>query len=108
MAKLIKLEVVYALPNEQTLLAFSAPQDISIKEAIKISGILKQHPDIDLANQQVGIFSKRILNIDDHALEDGDRIEIYRPLQVDPKEARRRRAEKVMAGSNESIINKKE
>lgn len=100
MVKLIKLEVVYALPDEQTLLAFSAPQDISIKEAINISGILEQHPDIDLASQQVGIFSKRILNIDDYTLQNGDRIEIYRPLQVDPKEARRRRAEKVRSASN--------
>lgn len=99
MAKLIKLEVVYALPCKQTLLAFTASEDISIKEAIKISGILEQHPDIDIANQQLGIFSKRIQNIDEYRLKDGDRIEIYRPLQVDPKEARRRRAEKLMAGS---------
>lgn len=95
MAKLIQLEVAYALPDVQTLLAFSADGDVSLEEAIKLSGILEKHPDIDLESQQVGVFGKRILNRCDYHLQDGDRIEIYRPLQVDPKEARRRRAEKI-------------
>lgn len=95
MVKTMTLEVVYALPDKQTLLAFTAPSDISIREAIKLSGILEKNPDIDLSDQQVGIFGKRILDVENYVLQDNDRIELYRPLQVDPKEARRRRAEKI-------------
>lgn len=96
MASSIDIEVVYALPNEQTLLGLSINQEISVIEAVKLSGILEKYPEICLTTCSIGIYGKRLANIDQYALQAGDRIEIYRPLQIDPKEARRKRAEKVV------------
>jgi putative ubiquitin-RnfH superfamily antitoxin RatB of RatAB toxin-antitoxin module len=72
----------------------------TLREAIEASGVLKQHPEIDLATQKVGVFGK--LKPLDTALADHDRVEIYRPLLVDPKVSRQRRVEKTRkAGSIE-------
>ncbi len=94
MAKLIKIEVAYALPDKQTLLAISVAEGTTVKQGIELSGILQQYAELDLQKNAVGIFGKRVLQVDQQELQDGDRIEIYRPLQADPKEVRRRRAEK--------------
>ncbi len=91
MSEKIKIEVVYALPHEQTLLALEVAPGTTLADAIKASGILEKHPDIDLASNKVGIFGK--LSKPDAVLRDKDRIEIYRPLIADPKEIRRKRAE---------------
>ena len=88
---LIKVEVLYALPHEQALLYVEVPQGTTLGDAVKISGILEKHPDIDLASNKVGIFGK--LSKLDSVLRDRDRVEIYRPLIADPKEVRRKRAE---------------
>lgn len=87
----INVELVYALPNEQTLLKFEVPQATKIVDAIKLSGILNKYPEIDLEKNKVGIFGK--LSKADTVLREKDRIEIYRPLIADPKEVRRKRAE---------------
>jgi len=89
--KLIKVEVLYALPHEQTLLKVEVPQGTTLADAIKISGMLEKYPGIDLASNKVGIFGK--LSKPDVVLRDKDRVEIYRPLIADPKEVRRKRAE---------------
>ena len=89
--KLIKIEVIYALPYEQTLLHVDVPEGTTVEAAIKSSGILAKYPAIDLAGNKVGIFAK--LSKLDTVLCDRDRIEIYRPLIADPKEVRRKRAE---------------
>ncbi|UYZ84597.1 RnfH family protein [Entomomonas sp. E2T0] len=94
MAKLIKVEIAYALPDQQTLLAISVAEGTTVKQGVELSGILQQYAELDLQNNAVGIFGKRVLRIDQQELQEGDRIEIYRPLQADPKEVRRRRAEK--------------
>ena len=83
--------MVYALAHEQTLLDVAVPQGSTLADAIKISGILEKHADIDLAKNKVGIFGK--LSKPDTVLRDRDRVEIYRPLIADPKEVRRKRAE---------------
>ena len=88
----ITIELVYALPEEQTLLSLSVDDDSTIEQAITESGILVQYPAIDLAINKVGIWNKAAKL--HQKLEDGDRIEIYRPLIADPKEVRKRRAEK--------------
>jgi putative ubiquitin-RnfH superfamily antitoxin RatB of RatAB toxin-antitoxin module len=88
---LIKVEVLYALAHEQTLLGVKIPQGTTLEDAIKISGILEKHPEIDLAINKVGIFGK--LSKLDTVLREKDRVEIYRPLIADPKEVRRKRAE---------------
>lgn len=91
MTDIINIEVVYALPNEQLLLKVQAPQGTTVSDAIKLSGILEKHPEIDLAKNKLGIYGK--LSKADAPLRDKDRIEIYRPLIADPKEIRRQRAE---------------
>ena len=86
----IMIEVSYALPKKQIIIPILVPKDISVKEAIELSGILKKFEGIDLASNQVGIFGK--LTTLDKALRDHYRIEIYRPLIADPKEIWRKRA----------------
>ena len=86
----IKVEVVYALGSAADSASVALPERATLREAIAASGILERHPEIDLARQKCGVFGKcRPL---DAPLADGDRVEIYRPLALDPKEARRRRA----------------
>ena len=86
----IMIEVSYALPKKQIIIPILVDKDISVKEAIELSGILKKFKEIDLSINQVGIFGK--LTTLDKILRDRDRIEIYRPLIADPKEIRRKRA----------------
>jgi len=89
-ASVIRVQVAYARVDQQVVLTVDVPRDASVERAIRDSGILARFPEIDLANQAVGIFGARAA-LDD-AVRAGDRVEIYRSLQVDPKEARRRRA----------------
>ncbi len=87
---MITVEVVYALPKEQTLLSFEAKEGISAKDAILQSGILEQYPELDIEKMDIGIFGK--MKKMTEKLRDKDRVEIYRPLIADPKEIRKRRA----------------
>ena len=87
----IKVSVAYAGLEQQTVLEFVVTDDCSVQQAIEQSGILQQFPEINLATQRVGIFS-RLVDLTDR-LQPGDRIEIYRPLMIDPKDARRVRAD---------------
>lgn len=87
-----KVEVVYALPGEQILLRARVAVGTTVAEAIQLSGLLARYPGINIATARVGIFGQIVtLNT---ALKADDRIEIYRPLIVDPKDARHRRAAK--------------
>lgn len=86
----ILVEVVYALPEEQTLLAFEVNDSSTAEEVINQSGILELYPQIDLAKNKVGVFSK-IIKLD-YQVREKDRIEIYRDLIADPKEVRKKRA----------------
>jgi uncharacterized protein len=90
----IKIEVTFATPQKQTLLEFEAPNDIDVERAIELSGILAIHKDIDLTQNKVGIWSRTCKL--SQSVANGDRIEIYRPLIADPKEVRKRRAEKAI------------
>ena len=87
----IRIEVVYALPQQQTLLTLTVEPGTTVEAAIQRSGILAQFPEIDLARNKVGIFSK-LVKLDER-VRDRDRVEIYRPLIADPKEVRRQRAD---------------
>lgn len=88
----ITVEVCYALPDKQTLLSLEVEVSATIEDIIHQSGILELHPEIDLARNRVGIFSKLAKLTD--TLHNGDRVEIYRPLIADPKEVRKQRAQK--------------
>lgn len=87
----LRVEVVYALPERQYLRTVSLEAGSNVEEAIKASGLLELRSDIDLTKNKVGIYS-RPAKLGDK-LNDGDRVEIYRPLIADPKELRRQRAE---------------
>ena len=92
---MIHVEVVYALPEEQRVYTLVVNKDMSVEEIIKQSGVLEQYPEIDLAKNKVGVFSRNVKL--DATVRDKDRIEIYRPLLADPKEIRRKRAEQAKA-----------
>jgi putative ubiquitin-RnfH superfamily antitoxin RatB of RatAB toxin-antitoxin module len=100
MSTRLSIEVCYALANEQTLIAVDLPEGATLQQALDASGILQRYPQIDLGTQKVGVFGK--LKPLDTVLADHDRVEIYRPLLVDPKLSRQRRVEKTRkAGSIE-------
>jgi hypothetical protein len=85
----IRVEVVYALPGRHDAAKVEIAAGSSVRDAIAASRLLVRHPGLDLSRCAVGRFSAE-LKLDD-LLVDGDRVEIYRPLETDPKEARRRR-----------------
>lgn len=86
----IEVEVVYALTERQALVAIKLPQGATVGDAIDQSGIARKFPEHDLSACRVGIWGRLV----DHGqlLQDGDRVEIYRPLEIDPREARRKLA----------------
>ena len=88
----MKVEVIYAFPNTVDAVTLDLAIGTTLREAVKASGILDRHPEISLEKQAYGIFGKRAAL--EARLSPGDRVEIYRPLAMDPKEARRRRAAK--------------
>ena len=91
----LRVEVVYALPGEQTVVAVELGPGATVSQAIIASGVLERHPEIDLAAADLGVWGERVGR--DYCVSDGDRIEIYRPLIADPKTMRRQRVRK--AGS---------
>lgn len=86
----IKVEVAYALPNEQVIVPLDVETGTTVRQAVERSGLLQRYMDIDLNVNKVGVFGK--LTKLDAELRANDRVEIYRPLIADPKEVRRQRA----------------
>ncbi|MBI5447399.1 MAG: RnfH family protein [Gammaproteobacteria bacterium] len=84
--KMLTIEVVY----QQTLLTLTVPAPCTAEQAIQASGILQQHPEIDLPKQVMGVFGEKITL--DTLLKENDRLELYLPLLHDPKQARKQRA----------------
>ena len=96
---LITVEVAYALPHQQKIIALLVAPGTCALQAVERSGIAKHFPEIDPATAKMGIFgqslgTKGLATAASHVLHEGDRVEIYRPLISDPKDARRKRAEK--------------
>jgi hypothetical protein len=86
----LTVEVVYALADREDLSTIRLSDGATLRDAILACGILDRHAEIRIENQKFGIFGKPASL--DARLADGDRVEIYRPLAADPKEARRTRA----------------
>ncbi len=86
----LAIEVVFALPDEQRLASVSLPDGATVQDAIDASGLVTRFPDESIDSMQVGVWGRVVDR--EHALKDGDRVEIYRPLLLDPREARRRLA----------------
>lgn len=94
MTEKIKIEVAYARPDLQKILSISVPVGTSVFEAARVSGIDKTFPEIDFATIDMGIFGKVVKDPKNQEIREGERIELYRPLIIDPKQARLNRAAK--------------
>jgi len=90
MVKRLQIEVVYALQGQLDAVSLRLAEGCTAGQALEASGLLERHPELDLRHERLGIHGKRVSAA--QALADGDRVEVYRPLVIDPKEARRARA----------------
>lgn len=91
---MINIEVAYATPQKQKIIALQVEVGTDLLSAAKASGIDREFPEIDWNNAVMGVWSKLEKAPASREVKAGDRIEIYRPLKIDPKEARRNRAAK--------------
>jgi hypothetical protein len=85
----MRVEVVYALANAQDLVVLDLEEGAVARQAVEASGMVERHPELAAEDRLLGIFGRQILP--ETLLRDGDRVDILRPLPIDPKEARRRR-----------------
>ncbi|MEE3170059.1 MAG: RnfH family protein [Pseudomonadota bacterium] len=90
----MQVEVAYARPDRQEIVLVKVPAGTSALEAARLSGITDLFPEIELEKTDMGVFGKVIKDPSAHELRDGDRVELYRPLKIDPKQARLNRAKK--------------
>ncbi|MBO1924156.1 RnfH family protein [Thiomicrorhabdus sp. 6S3-12] len=90
----MKIEIAYALPDEQFLYEQDVPEGSTVLEALQVSELLRRFPELDI--EKVGIFGKPVKH--DQILREGDRIEVYRPLKADPRERRREKVTKERDG----------
>lgn len=86
----MRIEVAYARPDIQVVIALEVPAGATVADAIRRSGLLARYPEIDLGKNGIGIYGEAADL--ERRLRDGDRVEIYRPLLIDPKAVRRARA----------------
>lgn len=96
---LINVEVAFALPHKQKLVSLKVRPGTTALQAVSLSNIANEFPGEDISQSPMGIFgqalgSKGLAAPAEYVLGPGDRVEIYRPLQADPKEVRKQRAEK--------------
>jgi putative ubiquitin-RnfH superfamily antitoxin RatB of RatAB toxin-antitoxin module len=85
----VQIEVVYALPEEQVIVALTVPPGTTVARAVERSGLVGRFPELAGA-AKLGVFGQLVSS--DTLVTPGDRVEVYRPLVADPKQARRRRA----------------
>lgn len=102
----IRVEVAYALPHKQKIISLLVEPGTTALQAVERSQIEEHFPGLDITSAKMGIFgqslgTKGLDSADKYALREGDRVEIYRPLVSDPKEARRKRAEKAEEKSSD-------
>lgn len=90
MAETIKVDVCYALADNQEVVTVTLATGANVNAALEASGLLEKYPEIDVKKNKFGIWNK--LSKVDSPLRDRDRVEIYRPLIADPKEVRKQRA----------------
>ncbi len=100
---MLHVEVACALPDRQKIVSLVVPEGTSARQAVEQSNIAAEFLEVDVDSAPLGIFgqalgSKGLPSPEDYLLQEGDRVEIYRPLLVDPKEVRKQRAEKARAG----------
>lgn len=86
----MRVEIVFALSDRQVLRCIEVEEGASVAEVIRRSGIERQFPDAGIDGLQAGVWGRPVERA--HVLRAGDRVELYRPLEIDPKEARRLKA----------------
>lgn len=96
-AEALTVEVAFALPSKQRIVALRVPEGTTARQAVALADLPTLFPEVPgdtFAEAPLGIFGKAIREPDTHLLRDGDRVEIYRPLAIDPKAARLERAKR--------------
>ena len=91
---MIHVEVAFALPDEQKIIALKVPQGTTVYDAAILSGIIDHFEGLELTGTPLGIFGKAVKKPQEEKITQGQRVEIYRPLTIDPKVARANRATK--------------
>ena len=86
----MRVEVVFALAERQELLVVEVPDGSTVGEAIENSRLARQFPEIDMGDLQAGVWGRPVER--DHIVREGDRVELYRSLELDPRDARRLKA----------------
>ena len=86
----MRVEVAYARPDRQRLVRVELAAGATARDAVRASRLEEEFPEIDIERAPLGVFGRACSG--ETVLRAGDRVEIYRPLQIDPKEARRKRA----------------
>lgn len=88
----LRIEVAYALPEKQKILSVCVPAGTTYRQAVKLSRIQEEFPGEAMMEAPLGVFGKKVASPETATVKDGERIEIYRPLLIDPKQARANRA----------------
>ncbi len=91
---MIQVEVAFATPQKQQIVTLDVPSGTTAAEAVRHSAIAKDFPEFDFAGAPLGIFGRKLSQPESTVLQAGDRVEVYRPLLIDPKQARLNRAAK--------------
>ena len=98
----LTVEVAFALPERQKIVTLAVLPGATAREAVTLAGMQQYFPELPsttFAQAELGIFGKLLRDPDHHVLQAGDRVEIYRPLLIDPKQARATRAARSVSGS---------
>ena len=95
---MIQVEVAYALPEKQLIIPLTVKKGTTMFDAVVQSGIADKFEGLDIDSIPMGIFGKAERKPKERVLEEGERVELYRPLIADPKEVRKKRAAKKAAG----------
>ncbi|SET76345.1 hypothetical protein SAMN04487962_1224 [Marinobacter segnicrescens] len=90
----MRVEVAYATPERQEIVPVEVEEGATMLKAVRRSGIAELFPGLDPEQADMGIFGKVVKSPQTHVLRAGDRVELYRPLKIDPKQARMNRARK--------------
>ncbi|MBZ9558887.1 MULTISPECIES: RnfH family protein [unclassified Modicisalibacter] len=91
----LSVEVAFALPQQQAVVSLSVPPGTTARDAVRQACLERHFPDLPhttFLQADLGIFGKMLRDPERHVLHAGDRVEVYRPLLIDPKQARRQRA----------------
>ncbi|RUR28997.1 RnfH family protein [Vreelandella nanhaiensis] len=100
-ASSLAVEVAFALPHKQRLVALSVPAGTTARQAVTLANLPELFPELPeetFSKAPLGIFGKALRHPDTQVLRTGDRVEVYRPLEIDPKAARLERAKRQASG----------